>query len=137
MHDDPHAGMLLADVLDLPHREARVHRTMTLPENDARAFDDIRLEPAPDLVRIPYDHLVERHAHLEGGVAAEMLIRQEENTLAPLPRPAQRRHGVRRRADDAAVLAAEGFDGRGGVDVGHRNDARRLADDAHLLELGP
>ena len=45
----------------------------------------------------------------------------------------QRRRGIRRRADDAAVLAAEGFDRRGGVDVGDGNDAG----DAHLLEIAP
>ena len=33
-----------------------------------------RLEAAPDLVGIPDDHLVERHAHLERGVASEVLV---------------------------------------------------------------
>ena len=46
----------------------------------------------------------------------------------------QRRRGVRRRADDAAVLAAERFDRRGGVDVGDRDDA---VDTPHLLEIAP
>ena len=46
---------------------------------------------AAHLVRIPDDHLVERHAHLVGGVAAEMLIGQEQDALAALPRPPQRR----------------------------------------------
>ena len=116
-------------------REARVHRAVALPENDARALDGVRLEAAPDLVRIPDDHLVERHAHLVGGVAAEMLIGQKQNALAALPRPAQRRRGVRRRADDAAALAAERLDRRRGVDVGDRH--RRLAPTTHLLEVAP
>ena len=112
MHDDANARMLRADVLDLPHGEARVHRAVALPQDHARALDRVGLEAAPDLVRIPHDHLVERHAQLVGGVAAEMLIRQEQDTLAALPRPPQRRRGVRRRADDAAMLAAERLDRR-------------------------
>ena len=59
---------------------------------------------------------------LIGGVPAEMLIGQHQDLLAALPRPAHHlRRGVARRADDAAVLAAEAFDGRGRVDVGDRN----------------
>ena len=137
MDDDAQAGMLRADVLDLPHREPRVHRAVALPEDHARALDRVRLEAAPDLVRIPDDHLVERHAHLVGGVAAEMLIGQEQNPLAALPRPLQRRRRVRRRADDAAVLAAERFDRGGGIDVGDRDDRRRSGEHAHLLEIAP
>ena len=79
---------------------------------------------AVHLVRIPHDHLVERHTHLVRGVAAEMLIGKEQNALAALQRPSQRRRAVGRRADDAAALADEGFDGRGRVDVGDRE--RRL-----------
>ena len=84
-------------------------------------------------MRIPHDHLVERHTHLVRGVAAEMLIGQKENALAALPRPSQRRRAVGRRADDTAALADEGFDGRGRVDIGDRDD---LAD-AHLRKLFP
>ena len=47
-------------------------------------FDSVGFESAPDLVRIPHDHLIERHAHLVGRVAAEMLIGQEQNPLAAL-----------------------------------------------------
>ena len=136
MDDDADAGMLRAHVLDLPHGEARVHRAVPLPQDDARALDRVGLEAAPDLVRIPHDHLVERHAHLVGGVAAEMLIGQEQNLLAALPRPLQRRRRVRRGADDAAVLAAERFDRRGGVDVGDGDDAAPSAAE-HLLEIVP
>ena len=81
------------------------------------------VEAAEDLVRIPHDHLVERNAHLVGGVAAKMLVGKEEDLLAALERPLQRRRGVRRRADGAAALADERFDRRGGVDVGDRHDA--------------
>ena len=89
-------------------------------------LDLLRLEAAPHLVRIPHDHLVERHAHLEGGVAAEMLIGQHQQLLAALPRPLHDRRGVGRRADDAAVVADERFDRRRRVDVGDRDHARRV-----------
>ena len=75
----------------------------------------------------------ERHAHLEGGVASEVLVRQEQDALAAIPRPPQRRGRVRRRADHAALLADERFDRRGGVDVGHRHHVV----DAHLTEFRP
>ena len=96
-------------------------------------FTCLGIEAAEDLVRIPHDHLVERDAHLVGGVAPEMLIGEKEDLLAALERPLQRRGRVRRRAHDAAVLAAERFDRRRGVDVGHRDHAA----DAHLRELFP
>ena len=86
-------------------------------------FSVFRIEAAEDLVRIPHDHLVERDAHLVGGVAPEMLIGEEEDLLAALERPLQRRRGVRRGADGAAALADERFDRRRGVDVGHRDHA--------------
>ena len=62
-----------------------------------------------------------------------MLIRQEEDPLAALPRPAERGRGIRRGADDAAPFTAERLHGRGGVDVGDGNDPG----DPHLLEIVP
>ena len=118
-------GCCDAHVLDLPDGEARVHRAVALPEDHARALRPASgSSAAPDLVRIPDDHLVERHAELVGGVAPEVLIGQEEDLLAALPRPLQRRRGIRRGADDAAAFAAERFDRRGGIDVGDRDDRR-------------
>ena len=91
-------------------------------------------QPAERLVRIPHHHLIERHAHLERGVAAEMLVGQEQDLLLLLPAPLQRGGGVRRRADGAAVLADERLNRRGGVDVGDRHHARS---EAQLRELRP
>ena len=93
----------------------------------------VGIETAEDLVRIPHDHLIERNAHLVGGVAPEVLVGHEENPLAALERPLQRRHRVRRRADGAAALADERLNRRRRIDVGHRHDAG----DAHLLQLFP
>ena len=44
-------------------------------------------QAAPHLVRIPHDHLVERHAHLLGGVAPEMLVRAASPASRRAPRP--------------------------------------------------
>src|SRR5205809_638180 len=110
MHDDADARMLDADVLDLTGGEARVHRAMPLPQDHARALDRVGFDAAPDLVGVPDNHLVERHAELVRRVAAKMLIRHEENPLAVLPRPLKRRGGIRRGADNAAMLPAKGFD---------------------------
>src|SRR4051794_1137759 len=114
--------MLETHVLDLANGEPRVDRTVALPQDDAGALHLVRIEAAPDLVWIPYHHLVERHAHFVGGVAAEMLIGQEQNLFTALPGPRQRRTGIRRGADNSAALAAERFDRGRGVDVGNRND---------------
>ena len=106
VHDDADAGMLLAGCSRSASTVKRActeqwpfHRIMR-----AR-FDRVGIDAAADLVRIPHHHLVERHAHLVGGVAAEVLIGQEQDPVAALPGPAQRRRRVGRRADDAAALA--------------------------------
>src|SRR5437867_725999 len=117
MDDDANARVLLPNVLDLTGREARVDRAVTLPQNHARAPHGVRLETAPDLVRIPDDHVVERHAERVRGVATQMLIGKKENSLTAFPGPFQGGRGVGRGADDATAFAAEGFDGSGGVDV--------------------
>ena len=59
------------------------------------------------LERIPQRHLAQRNAHRAGGVAAQMLVREEQHALAAGERPFQ--HGVRigRGAYDAAVASAE------------------------------
>ena len=58
-------------------------------------------------LRVPEDDLVEADAHGLRGVAAEMLVGEEEHALSALESPAQDRSGVRGGADDASVLAAE------------------------------
>jgi hypothetical protein len=80
-----------------------------------------------------HDHLVERHAERVRRVAAEMLVGEEEDLLAALPRPLEGGRGVRRGAHHAAALAAERLDGRSGVDVGDRDDRAQT----HLLEIVP
>ena len=54
-----------------------------------------------------------------------MLIGQEQDAPAALPRPLEHRARVARGADDAAVLADERLDGRRRIDVGDGDDRRR------------
>ena len=93
----------------------------------------LAVEAAERQIGIPHDHLGERHAHAERRVAAEMLVGQHQQLLAALPGPRHDLRGVARGADDAAVLAAEAFDGGRGVDVRDRNHARH----AERAELFP
>jgi hypothetical protein len=104
--------MLLADARDLRNGEALVNRAVPFPENHLRVEHLLDGLAAVHLVRIPHDHLVERNPHLVRGVAAEMLIGQEQDALAAFPRPAQRRGAVGRSTDDTAALAHERLDRR-------------------------
>ena len=121
MRDHLALRILLAERVDLLDGEARVDRAVPLPQQQLGVLDDLRGQPAADLVGIPDGHPIERDAHLEAGVAAEMLVRQHQQLLAALPRPGHHRRGVGRGADDAAVRADEGFDGGRRVDVGDRD----------------
>ena len=94
-----------------------MHRTVPLPQDDARGAHRLGSKTTPGLVRIPHHHLVERHAHLVGRVAPQVLVGQKDDLLAALPGPRQRGGGVRRSADDAPVFTDERLDGRRGVDV--------------------
>ena len=71
------------------------------------------------------DTVVEREAQLEHrGVAAEVLVGQEQHLLAPVERPGQRLASIRRGAHRSAVAAAERLDVRTGVHVCHRHRQR-------------
>ena len=80
-------GYCLRTDVDLFRREAHVHRAVTFPQDQPRVLELLLRESAERLERIPHDHLVERHAHLPRGVAAEMLIGQEQDLLLPRPTP--------------------------------------------------
>src|SRR5260370_16584717 len=60
------------------------------------------------------------------GVAAEMLVGEEENFFALLKGPIHDRGGVGAGAYRAAVLPGKGLDGGGGVHVSDRNDLARI-----------
>ena len=110
-------------------------RAVALPEDHLRVAELLGGEPAVGAVRVPDHAVVEREPHLEdGGVAAEVLVGEEQHLRALLVGPLQGGLGVGRRADRAAVAAAERLDVGAGVHVGHRHD---VVGDAGLLHGGP
>src|SRR5229473_1038407 len=136
MRDDANAGMLAADTLDLLRREALVHGTIALPEDDTRAANRLRRVSAKFLIGIPDDHLFERDAHAIAGVAAEMLVGEEKNFFTRLESPPHDLGGVGTGADRAALLAGEGFDGRSRIHVGNRDDLARVDDGREFAPAG-
>ncbi len=123
MDDDLNPGIFRADVIDVLRQEALMHRAVALPENDFGFLQAIGSDAAVDQVRVPDDHFVQRDAHGESGVAAEVLIGEEENFFVFREAPVEGRSGIRRGADYASALAAESFDGGGRIHVGDRRDA--------------
>src|SRR5580692_5596216 len=105
--------MLAADPLDLLGRETLVHRAVTLPENDAGVADGFRSVSSKFLIGVPNDHLLKRDAHAIAGIAAEMLVRKEENFFAALKGPFHDFGGVCTGADRATVLTGKSLNGRG------------------------
>ena len=85
------------------------------------ALDRLGRVAAQRLAGIPDGHLVERDAHRPGGVAAEVLVGEEEDATAAGERPFEHGAGVRAGADDPAVAAAEGLEVGRRVDVGDRH----------------
>ena len=110
--------------------EPAVHRAVPAPQDHPRVAQLVDRQAAVGLPGIPHDAVVERETHLEhGGVAAEVLVGEEEHLAAALDglllreRPLERDVGIGRRAHDAAVATAERLDVGAGVHVGHGYDA--------------
>lgn len=126
---DPFAeGM---NVLRLEHL---VYRTVSLPKNDARVFDCVFAVATQGIfVRIPNRHLLIGDSHFEGGVSSQMLIREKEDSLAPLERPFQHRFRIAAGADDPAMFATERLQARGTVDVGDGSEILGIDDFSELV----
>ena len=103
-----------------------------------------RRAPPQISLRIPHHHLVERHAHLVGGVPAEMLIGQEEDRARRAPTPSV---SVAAAFDDVqttppcspqkALMRGRRIDVRDRDDRAARRGAIASSRRAHLLEVGP
>ena len=93
-----------------------------MPEEDAGVADELRGEAAEGEGGVPDGHLGEGDAHGLGGVAAEVLVGEEEDAASALEGPVEDLGGVGGGADDSTVLAAEGLEGGGGVHVGDGDD---------------
>ena len=108
---------------------------MALPEDHSGVAELFLGVAAQPLEGIPDHHFVQGNAKLEGGVAAQVLVGEEEDPLGPLKGPLQDGGGVGGGADGAVVAAAEGLDAGDGVHVGDGYDAAVVAE--HVLQVVP
>jgi len=81
MNYDLDAGMLAAHALDLLRREALVHGTVALPEDNAALRIASGVLP-PNSGRDPKRSFVRGNAHAVAGIAAEMFIGRKR-TFSP------------------------------------------------------
>ncbi len=118
-----HAGHPLPDVAHRLDGEPAVHRAVALPQDHRGGAELLDGQPAARLVRVVDDAVLQRQAHLaDGGVAAQVLVGQEEHLRALFERPRQRALGVGGGADRAAVPPGEALDRGAGVHVADRHD---------------
>ena len=101
-------GVLGPGRLDV-RAEPLVHRAVALPEQQRRVLDVALLEAAALVVRVPDPHVGLAVAHREAGVAAEVLVGEEEHLVALGEGPLEDRPRVRRRAHRAAVAPTKAF----------------------------
>ena len=87
VHDDLDARMLGACGLDVCGPEPLVDGAVTLPQQERRFLDLALLEPAELVARIPDAHVALGVAHRVAGVAAEVLVGEEEHLVAACERP--------------------------------------------------
>ena len=99
------------------------------PQQERRLLALALGQAAPLAARVPDPHVVEAVAHGDAGVAAQVLVGEEQHLVA-LPaararpaaqRPLEHGPGVGRGAHGAALAADERLDGRGAVHVGDRH----------------
>jgi hypothetical protein len=137
--EHPHPRDALAHPVDVLGQEAVVDRAMPAPQQHLGRPGPLRVEAALVAVGIP-DHAVGLlEAHGEGGVAAQMLVGEEQHPLGPLERPGHGPGRVRGGADGAAFAAGERLDRGRGVHVGQGHGPARqplLEDLPGLVDLG-
>src|ERR1035438_536547 len=148
MDDDLNAGVPGANRIDVAGQKALMDGAVALPEQDAAGGDALLRLAALTLANlnrpwIPNHHFVERNTHGVAGVASQVLVGKEENALTALKSPFEGGVGIRRSTDQPAPLAAEGFDGGGGVHIRQRYDLigeakafERLPAGFHLGDFG-
>ena len=133
VHDDLAVGVVGPELGDVLGREPLVDRAVALPEEEGRLLHVGVVEAAQLEARVPQPHVGRAVAHLERGVAAEVLVGEERDLVAAAERPLEDGPRVRRRADGAAVLADERLDGRRGVHVRDRHDPVDVGDGRERL----
>ena len=119
-------GYSLAELVDVLGLEHLVDAAMPLPQDHPAAADRLgRVAAESIFVRVPERHLLQRNAHAQGGVAAQVLIGEEQHAAAPREGPIEHGRGVGRGADDPAVPPAERLQVGRRVDVGDRHHVVR------------
>ena len=120
--------MLGPERVDVLGPEALVHRAVTLPQEQGRRFEGGIVEASALQTRVPHCHVGACVPEFEPGVAAQVLIGEEQHLVAgtaaaAVPEcPGQHGPGIRGRAHHATVPSDEGLQRRRRVHVGHRND---------------
>ena len=112
-----------------------MYRAVALPQDHPCILQLLLGQSAVRLVRVVDHAVIERQAEIaHRGVAAEVLIGQEQHLLALLECPREAALGIARGAHGTAVPTREGLDGGGRVHVG---DGHRDVGNAGCLERGP
>src|ERR1039457_5331654 len=86
MHDHDSAWMLGAERLDVLGAKSLVHRAVTLPEKEGGLLDVGIGQPAEPPTWIDDLHVGRPEAELEAGIAAEVLVGEEEDLVRAAPR---------------------------------------------------
>ena len=113
VHDDDAVGVLGPEGGDVLGPEPLVDRAVAPPQQERRLLAVGLGEAAEVAAGVPQPHLVEAVAHGDAGVAAEVLVGEEDHLvaaagradrgLAAAERPLEHGAGVGRGADGAAV----------------------------------
>jgi len=98
--------------------EALVHRAVALPQQEAGLLHVGLLQATAVQAGVPHPHVALGVAELEAGVAAQVLVGEEQDLVAPglglvagSEGPGQHGPGVGRGADGPAVAPHEGLQG--------------------------
>ena len=82
MDNDADVGILFPPGRNVLRKKALVNATPASPQKDACLLQSVRVVTTEGLDRIPYQHIPCRNPYPLGGVAAQMLIWEEQDTRA-------------------------------------------------------
>jgi hypothetical protein len=128
VHDHDAVGVLGPEGGHVVGREPLVDRAVAPPQQEAGVLAVGLAEAAPLEPRVPHPHLVEAVAHGDAGVAAQVLVGEEQHLVALLEGPLQDGAGVGRGAHGPAVAADERLQRRRRVHVGDGDDPLDVGD---------
>src|SRR5215475_7757228 len=86
--NNPNSRMPRTDLPDMQRQKPLMHGAVAFPENDPAVVEHLFRVAAEFLIRVPDWHFLQPQAEGITGIAAEMLIRKEQNAIAPLQGPA-------------------------------------------------